>query len=244
MPMVKKIIRVALFGNGSIADYERLRPLLSRCDLVVVADGGTAHAVALGRPPDVIIGDMDSLDDTLRSRLPKSTRLIAYPRDKDQTDLELALAYVVSHGAKEIFLFGLLGGRLDQMLGNVLLLTQPVWGGVRLFLFGEREVAHVLRDGEMALLHGQRGQVISLLPFSPVVTGVTTEGLAWPLRDAQLMFGSTWGLSNEMVAETARVWIRHGQLLVVHEMFVEDPERAKLPGIDEAGSDVVETMEE
>ncbi len=218
--------RVALFGNGIIQSYDRLQPWLKRCPLVIAADGGTRHALAMGRPPDVIIGDLDSLTAETRSRLTEKTRLLSYPRDKDQTDLELAMAYAISQGAREVFLFGLLGGRLDQMLANVLLLTRPAWGAARLFLFGEREIAQLLRDGETAVLHGVPGQVISLLPFYPVVTGVTTEGLAWPLRDANLSLGSTKGISNEMAAEAARVWIRHGRLLVVHEQFVDRPVRA------------------
>jgi len=218
--------RVALFSNGIIEAYDRLQPWFKRCGLVIAADGGTRHALAMGRAPDVVIGDLDSLDATMRGRLTEETRLLAYPRDKDQTDLELALAYAISQGAREIFLFGMLGGRLDQMLANVLLLTQPAWGAARLFLFGEREIAQLLRDGETAVLHGVPGQVVSLLPFYPVVTGVTTEGLAWPLRNADLSLGSTMGVSNEMASETARVWIRHGRLLVVHEQFVDRPVRA------------------
>jgi thiamine pyrophosphokinase len=48
-----------------------------------------------------------------------------HSRDKDETDLELALHYACTSGYREILVVGALGGRLDQTLGNLSLLTNP-----------------------------------------------------------------------------------------------------------------------
>jgi thiamine pyrophosphokinase len=59
-----------------------------------------------------------------------------HPPAKDETDLELALLLAVEQGFnREIWLFGLLGGRLDQTLANVLLLTHPALANTAVTLF-------------------------------------------------------------------------------------------------------------
>ena len=45
-------------------------------------------------------------------------------------------------------------------------------------------------------LAGRPGDVVSLLPLGPGVVGVTTAGLAYPLRDEPLPEGPARGLSN------------------------------------------------
>ena len=64
-------------------------------------------------------------------------------------------------------------------------------------------------------LAGRSGDLVSLLPMGPGVEGVTTDGLAYPLRDEPLPIGGARGLSNVRVATEARVVLRRGLLLIV-----------------------------
>lgn len=171
----------------------------------------------LGFTPHVVVGDLDSLSQAdLDAFKENHTQLVLYPRDKDQTDLELALRYALDSGAGEILLIGLLGGRLDQTLANMLLLSLPDWGEARLAILEGPDTAHFLRGGNSLELQGQVGDPVSLIPLSPTASGVTTKGLRWALQDADLQFGSTLGISNEMVEPGSMVSIETGNLLVVH----------------------------
>jgi thiamine pyrophosphokinase len=176
----------------------------------------------------VVIGDLDSLSPVLVDELEtRGTRLVAYPRDKDQTDLELALRYAIDQGAGEILLLGLLGGRLDQTLANLLLLALPDWGDVRLVTVAGPDTAYFLRAGETLSLAGGIGDIVSLIPLSGTISGVTTHGLRWPLQGAELRFGSTLGISNEVVETPSRIQVEAGQLLVVHRK-TSFPERKEV----------------
>jgi thiamine pyrophosphokinase len=105
---------VLVFANGEIADVGWLSPWLAQATAVVAADGGARFPLAAGRPPDVLIGDLDSFPAEAAQALERaSTRLIVRPEDKDETDLELALLHAAAVYSDEILVFGALGGRLD-----------------------------------------------------------------------------------------------------------------------------------
>ncbi len=206
--------RVVIFANGECHPARDVHRWLEG-RWVLCADGGTLHALALGLHPDVVIGDLDSLPEDVRDRLDaEGTQFLQYPRDKDYTDLELALQSAMGRGAKDILLLGLLGGRLDQTLANVLLLARPEWDAARLWFAHGSERAHLLRGGESLTLHGHPGDIVSLIPLTPTVTGVTTQGLRWPLREATLYFGHTRTISNELVGEEAAVKVAEGRIVV------------------------------
>jgi thiamine pyrophosphokinase len=190
-------------------------------DLIIGADGGAARALARGLAPDVIIGDMDSFTGPQRDlpavRAGREARLIQHPRAKDETDLELALAYAAEQKVEEIVVLGALGGsRLDHMLSNVLLLAMPALRGRRVLIVHGGQEAMLLRGGEAVTLAGSPGDLVSLLPLGGDARGVTTAGLAWPLAGDTLRFGQSRGVSNEMSDPEARVELEDGYLWVVH----------------------------
>ncbi len=142
--------------------------------------------------------------------------LSSIPGPKDETDLELALGYAAGQGAQDIVILGALGGRLDHTLANVLLLTLPVLAGLQVRIAAGEQEALLVRGGETLALEGNAGDLVSLLPLGGDARGVTTNGLAWALRDDTLRFGSSRGVSNEMTAATARIQVEEGYVLVVH----------------------------
>ena len=218
-------MRAVIFANGNLTRPANPLAELRSEDLIIAADGGAYHCQALGLTPDVLIGDLDSITKEVRENLSRlGTQLILYPRDKDETDLELALRYAVDHNAEEILLLGILGGRLDQTLANLLLLSRPEWQPARLMVADGPDFALLIRPGSPLTLRAQTGDIVSLIPLTRTVTGVSTEGLRWSLQDATLEFGSTLGISNETTQEIARVEIKTGQLLAVH---IEQERRKK-----------------
>jgi thiamine pyrophosphokinase len=185
-------------------------------DLIIGADGGAARALAWGLVPNLTVGDMDSLSSEDRAMLAaRGCQFVVHPRAKDETDLELALTYAVSHGAREIVILGALGGRLDHTLANLLLLALPALEGVSVRIVDGDQRAQLVRSGEAANLEGTPGDLVSLLPLGGEVHGVTTTGLAWALQGDTLRFGFTRGVSNKMTAPTAQIRVQSGYLLVV-----------------------------
>lgn len=208
-------MHVVIVANGIIEDEGSSRKIAGEADLLLCANGGTRYVLDWGLMPDLVIGDMDSLDAATLERLNAAgVGLVRHSSYKDETDLELALDRAVTEGATRITILGGLGGRIDQMLGNILLLAWPRLAGVRVILQGDRERLFSVSDS--VTIQGRRGDLVSLLPLSGEVRGIVTAGLEYPLRGESLSLGPSRGISNVMTADEATVALQDGILLVVH----------------------------
>jgi thiamine pyrophosphokinase len=190
---------------------------------VLAADGGLARAHALGLEPALLVGDMDSLAPGLLAAAEAAgTPVLRASPDKDESDTELAVLEAIRRRARCVTVLGALGGpRVDHELANVWLLAHPGLAGVEVVLLDARSRVTLVSapgpDGAPVcrLLPGPPGAVVSLLPLGGDVTGITTVGLRYPLRDEPLVTGPARGLSNVRVAADASVTVRRGRLLIV-----------------------------
>ncbi len=207
--------RAVLFVNGELARTEWVREFLRPDDYLVAVDGGWRRLKPLGLYPSLLIGDFDSLEpadlETIRAA---GSEIARFPTDKNETDLELALAAVIQRGFTKIRLIAALGGRLDQTLGNLFLLTRPELAGLDIRMEdGLEEIFLVQRSSE---IDGQPGDTLSLLPLGAPVTGVTTIDLKYPLNSETLYPDQTRGISNVMLSQQAKVTHADGLLLCIH----------------------------
>ena len=207
--------RIIILANGELPDLKKARSLIQNEDLLICADGGTRHASALTVHPDLIIGDLDSAEQgTIQKFRNEGVDVELFPRDKNETDLELAINHAIERNPKQIVIIAALGGRLDQTLANITLLTD-----LRLSTFDVRlddgvEEIFICRD--QVEVHGRIGDIVSLIPWQGAVSEIQTRNLKWPLHKETLYPDKTRGISNEMTEDTASVSIGSGLLLIVH----------------------------
>jgi thiamine pyrophosphokinase len=208
-------MRAIIFANGDAPDPEIVRQWTAQADLIIAADGGTRHALSVGLLPHVVIGDLDSLAEADRAQLDRSgVPLIVYPTRKDYTDLELALRYALERHATEIIILSALGGRWDQSLANLMLLTLPELAHVATCIVDHHLSIQVIRD--RAEITGRAGDTLSLIALKGDAHGVTIEGCEYPLHEATLPFGATLGISNVLSQTTAKITVKQGQILALH----------------------------
>ncbi|HET9911331.1 MAG TPA: thiamine diphosphokinase [Anaerolineales bacterium] len=213
--MRSNVQRILIFANGELPDIKKARLLLRPDDTIICADGGTRHALALDVQPNFIIGDMDSAEKGQLQKLQKAgAAMELFPRDKNETDLELAINAARELKPEQILIVAALGGRLDQTLANIMLLADPRLSGFDVRLDDGVEEIFLCRD--QARVQGRSGDIVSLLPWQGGVTEVQTQNLKYPLRRETLYPDKTRGVSNEMLGEMASVSIDSGLLLVVH----------------------------
>jgi len=209
----KKIIIVS---GGRLFDpvfFHKKMAEMENC-LIICCDGGARHFQYLGIKPDVIIGDMDSIDSvSLTSYSNQKIKIIKHSANKDFTDTELALDYALNLKPEAIFIWGALGGRIDHTLANVFLLDKGQEKGIRTYLIDEYGEAFVL-DKEVALIN-ETGKTVSLLALSPEVTGITLTGFLYPLKEETLIIGESRGISNIITDARASISARQGKLLVI-----------------------------
>ena len=207
-------MRAVIIANGELNGQEFARMALTDCGYVVACDGGLRHCDALEITPDYIIGDLDSVDsDLLKKYREVPVPVKCFPAEKDQTDLELAIAHACDIGAEGIVVLGGLGGRVDHQLANIFVLTQAVRRGVRAEMCDAHTRVMVIKD--YGRLRRANGILVTLLPLTATAVGIVTEGLRYPLNDESLEAGSARGVSNEIKDECASVSLKEGLLLII-----------------------------
>jgi len=182
--------------------------------MLIAADGGARHALALGLQPDMVIGDLDSVDEAMRQAIP-AERFRRVPR-LDITDLEKAISFAVDLGMDDIDIVGAGGGRADHALANLSALTLQR-GRARITMHDEL-FAISLVDGE-ARVEAPEGTVVSLVAIGEC-RGVSTSGMRWELEEFTLPFGPR-GIHNEVAHSPATVRVRSGDLLLFRGRWIE-----------------------
>ena len=205
--------RAVLFVNGQAKPGFEVSLLPG--DFLVAVDGGLRHLKRLGLKPDLLIGDLDSVDaDELAEIEEVGVEVLRFPPAKDQTDLELALEYTIEIGYAQIVIAYPFGDRVDHTLGNVSLLLRPDLAGRTVSLDDGQVEARLLDQG--ASLPTQPSDLVSLIPWGEPVEGITTKGLEYPLNNETLVPWQTRGISNVALADTIELDFKSGRLLVIN----------------------------
>lgn len=209
-----------IFTGGQVfADsLAELVPEIPEGSLVIAADSGYNNAKKLGAKPDMLLGDLDSLDRTgLGAHELDELEKLIVPSIKDDTDTQLAVDTALERGAESIVLIGGLGGRLDHTLSTVFLLEYIADKGAGALVTDGRNRARLMKStGGGQTLRVERGyKYLSLVSLTDTCEGVTVSGVFYPLWDARLMRSYSYAVSNEITADFAEISLRRGTLLVI-----------------------------
>lgn len=222
---------------GGYAPHTRAMDAVLEHSLLIAADSGWEHALASGRTPHILIGDMDSISPAhLAQADAANTEVIRHPAAKDHTDTELALLEAAHRGATEITLIAGGGDRPDHVMAMLHSLTAPQLQLVRIngYLGATRFVlcrashtatagtAHTVdtTDTNTATtdLHTAPGDTVSLVPINGDAT-VSTHHLQWQLDHSTLHGHASRGVSN-IATGPARVTVHTGTVLA----FITSPD--------------------
>jgi thiamine pyrophosphokinase len=86
--------------------------------------------------------------------------------------------------------------------------------GVQVFLIDPRNRIRMIDRPIYLSKKEQFGAYVSLIPWAGPVTGLTLEGMKYPLENATLTGDTTRGISNEIAADMAHISLANGRLLV------------------------------
>lgn len=177
--------------------------------LLIAADGGYTALENAGIIPDFIIGDFDSLE-----KIPEGIPIEAYSKEKDETDMMIAVNKGFELGYQIFVIYGGLGGRLEHSMANIQLLTHIAKKGCRGYLIQGDDIITVLNQ-ERYLIRPQDKGYISIFSLSEVAKGITLKGVKYLLVDFTLTSDNPMGVSNEFIGEEVSIEVKNGSLLVI-----------------------------
>lgn len=181
-------------------------------DFIVACDAGYRNAAKLGVRPDLIVGDFDSAPQPETDR-----ETIVLPHVKDDTDTQFAARWLVEHGYEEVTLLGALGGsRIEHMFANVSTGLFLAMHSIKTILADARSEMHYLLPGKELILERKDWMYLSVFALGAPMTGVTLQGVYYPLENATLSeLDYPLGTSNEFVEPVAHLQCAGGHGLVV-----------------------------
>lgn len=198
-----------IFGASPDWDYARLPVEKEPGDLLICADGGYRHAVALGLEPDWLVGDFDSLPES-----GAAPHVVRVRPEKDDTDTNLAVLQGQKLGFRSFVLYGGLGGRFDHSMANVQMMAALAEQGVDFRMRDEQSELRVLTPGCWRVPK-KRYPFLSLFSLDRETRGVTLQGMKYPLKDAVLTNRFPLGVSNEVLGEEGVISFTEGLLLMI-----------------------------
>ncbi|MFC3168679.1 MULTISPECIES: thiamine diphosphokinase [Paracoccus] len=183
-PVVISDRGVTVVGGGATTPYD-LQTALAVAPTLVAADGGADRALALGQPPDWVIGDLDSITPQARRIIPSGR--ICHVAEQDSTDFAKCLTRIA---APFVMAVGFAGLRLDHTLS--VLTTMASTPRPLVILLSSDDVVFVAPPRlTLPLMPGTR---VSLYPMGPS-RGIST-GLEWPIEGIEFAPGGRVGTSN------------------------------------------------
>ena len=172
---VKKNVSVIL--NGQMPTDDTIINQITNSDYIIAVDGSANKLFDLEIIPDVIIGDLDSLQNIKN----KDIELVKTP-DQNKTDFRKTLEWCIEKNILNISIFGISGESEDHFLGNYYTLSD----------FGEKISWKAFTDfsGISPCVGNKKfesfkGQKVSLFCMKGSST-VNSENLEYPLQSYHL----------------------------------------------------------
>jgi len=203
-----------VISSGKVASKSFYDEHIKDADFIICCDGGANIAYKYGFVPNLIIGDFDSVDkEVLEYFKINGIQIMEFPCEKDKTDTQIAIEYLAENGFDEVVMLSCTGKRLDHVLANISLLYYLVEHDIKGAIVDENNIIMMTR--KKIKIHGKKGHLLSLLPYTQTVSGICTKGLYYSLEDGVMEFGNPYGVSNVIIEDEAIVEVKDGVLLVI-----------------------------
>lgn len=173
-------------------------------DTIVGVDGGYDKVCNA----DIFVGDRDSVKSEILAK-----KQILLNVDKDTTDGEYAVNYLLANGYKKIDFYGLIGGRIDHILANLGIMALCVQNGV--------QARAICNDCDIYMTNSDlqidvpKNCTISLSPFSDKVHIISLEGVKWSIFDQTIFKTSSRTVSNLSTSNKIQLCVDFGIVMVI-----------------------------
>lgn len=203
-----------LISGGEKPSKELLLKLCENSDFIICADGGLNYLVDLNILPNILVGDLDSVDEKAKIYIEEnSIEVIKLNPEKDESDTEMALKHLIDKGIKEINIISAIGSRMDHTLGNIFILKRLYNISVNATIINDNNEI-IYMETESRKIFKDNFKYLSIIPLDEKLI-YSTQGMKYEVSDLELEFGSTQGLSNEIIKKEANIIVNEGSCLII-----------------------------
>jgi len=199
---------IIILADGEFPTHEIPSRKLQNASMIVCCDGAAAKLLSCDITPGFIVGDMDSLDLSLREKY----RNIIIESDCQQTnDLTKAFNHSLSLNPSRIIILGATGLREDHTLGNISLLSDySLMSSVSVELWTNSGRFIPVNSG--GIFYAAKGSQVSIFALDCNLK-IESIGLKYPLDN--VVFDNWWrGTLNESIEDSFELKFDKGRVLL------------------------------
>ena len=186
----------ALIVCAMLKDHNYLAKINDKYDYKIAVDRGAEAFYEANLKPDLMIGDFDSIDQSILNVYESSgVSLKKFKIDKDKSDLELAIDE--ARDFNRIDFSGVLGGKLSHELFNINLLINLKKQEHKVSIREPNTRVDFLKEGD--ILKIPKGLRVSFVPSEDMKSKISLKGFKWNLNKAPVSKYSSLTLSNETI---------------------------------------------
>ncbi len=203
-------MRAYIFGGAYIRDYSKIN--IEKNSFIICADSGLKHVQNLKLLPSGILGDFDSYYGDIPYT---NVEVIKYPKEKDDTDLMIAVKYAIEKKYDDIVIYGALGQRLDHTFASVQTLNYIYEQGLTGVLVGDDDIVMIQKKG-ICKYSKKEDYYFSIFNMSGKSTKISINGFKYNVNKASISNFFPIGVSNEILNEEAEIEVISGELLIIY----------------------------
>ncbi len=202
--------KTILFLNGDLPSINTVKKYLRKGDYIICADGGANELIKTSIVPDIILGDLDSINKVSLNYFRRKGVEVRKISEQVTTDFEKSLLYIIERKLNDVIIFGGVSSRPDHTLNNFSILKRYYRILNIKIIDKDYEIYYIKNKDSFATVPGK---VVSLMAM-PVAKGITTKGLKYLLKNESLEFGTREGTLNKTSAKRVSISFKSGHLLL------------------------------
>lgn len=188
---------VLIIAGGNFPEF-RIDEYLSKDPFIIAVDRGYEFLYENEIEPDLLIGDLDSVDKKVLNI--RKEKIIEYPVRKDLTDMGIAFEKAIEYGAKNVVVFGGTGTRIDHTIINIFMLKKLFDEGINCKIIDNNNEITVIK-GQIELKKSIY-KYFSIIPISKNVS-INIDGSEYNLNNKEVRFADCLTISNEIKSDKA-----------------------------------------
>jgi len=199
---------IIILADGEFPTHAIPLGKLRHAPMIVCCDGAAGKLLSHNITPDLIVGDMDSLDLSLRQ---KYNDIIIQSSCQQTNDLTKAFNHSLTLNPSRITILGATGLREDHTLGNISLLWDySLMSSVKIEMWTNSGRFIPVNSG--GIFYASKGSQISLFTLDCNLK-IKSAGLKYPLDD--VVFDNWWRATlNECLGDTFELIFDRGRALL------------------------------
>lgn len=185
--------------------------------IIIALDGSSNRLMRMQIMPQIIIGDLDSIDLIDPNLIQNRNDLTILLRDdQNLTDLTKAIHYCDEQHAASITIVCAIGARMDHHEGAMRALRKSYSEQRPMLLHTEMQTIRYAKN-ETVVMHGEIGDKCGILAYPHGY--FSSQGLGYDVTDFELSFGYSESIANFLAKPEARVDIKGEALLIMPAML-------------------------